>query len=230
MKKTAQKTASTQKFIEIEGIEGNIAYFSGGNASLAIEVTATNFALLSKGEQEAKIASYVAFLNSLSFPIQIFIRNKQLDISSYLKLLEAQEASEQNPLVKERIRLYRGFVGNLVKVNMVLDKNFYIVVSYSHLEKGIGAAAKSMKHGGGPSSDFAGNAKASLHTKAQAIQSQLQSLNLKTKVLSQNELLQLFYEAYNGDPTQTGQANTGTPVVSAKGESSPGQKQQTATL
>lgn len=207
MKKTAQKGASTQKFIEIESIQGNIAYFLGGSAALAIEVTATNFALLSKEEQEAKIASYVAFLNSLSFPVQIFIRNKQLDISSYLKLLETQETNEQNPLVKERIRLYREFVGNLVKVNMVLDKNFYIVVSYSFLEKGIGAAAASVKSKG-ISSDFADNARAALHTKAQAIQSQLQSLNLKTKVLGQNELMQLFYEAYNGDPIQTEQSNT----------------------
>ncbi len=208
MSKTAQKQASTQKFTEIESIVDNIVFFSGGSASLVIEVTATNFELLSKGEQDAKIASYVAFLNSLSFPIQIFIRNKQLDISSYLKLLATQETSEQNPRVKERIRLYREFVSELVKVNMVLDKNFYIVVSFSYLEKGIGAAAAGIKHKGN-ASDFQSNAKAGLHTKAQAIQSQLQSLNLKTKVLTQNELTALFYEAYNGDTVQAEQVGGG---------------------
>lgn len=197
MKKTAQKSASTQKFIEIENIIDNIVYFSGGAASLVIEVTATNFTLLSKEEQDAKVASYVAFLNSLSFPIQIFIRTKQLDITSYIKLLQTQESSEQNPIVKERIRLYKEFVGNLVKVNMVLDKKFYIAVSFSYLEKGISK---------GSSSDFQSNARAGLHTKAQAIQSQLQSLNLKTKVLLQDELTHLFYEVYNGDSIQTQQS------------------------
>ena len=214
MKKTAQKSASTQKFTEIENIIDDIIFFSGGSAAMVIEVTATNFSLLSKGEQDAKVASYVAFLNSLSFPIQIFIRNKQLDISSYLKLLATQETAEQNPLVKERIRLYREFVSELVKVNMVLDKNFYIVVSFSFLERGLSATAAGVKNKGN-ASDFAGNARAGLHTKAQAIQSQLQSLNLKTKVLSQNELTALFYEAYNGDAAQAMQVgkDTGFPIV-----------------
>jgi len=201
MKKSAQKTASTQRFIEIEDIVDNIVFFSGGNACMVIEVTATNFALLSKEEQEAKVASYVSFLNSLSFPIQIFIRNKQLDISSYIKLLATQEATQQNPIVKERIRLYREFVANLVKVNVVLDKNFYIALSYSYLEKGIGGAAAGMKHKGN-AADFHGNAKAGLHTKAQGIQSQLTSLNLKTKILGHDELAALFYEAFNGDQGQ----------------------------
>ncbi len=198
MKKTAQKSASTQKFIEIENIIDNIVFFSGQHAALIIEITATNFSLLSKEEQGAKVSSYVSFLNSLSFPVQIFIRNKQLDISSYVKLLHTQELSEQNPIVKERIRLYGEFVGNLVKVNVVLDKKFYVVVYFSALERGIGAAASSLKTGGNMS-DFESSAKAALHTKEQAIQSELQNLNLKTKVLSQNELVQIFYEAYNSD-------------------------------
>ncbi len=205
MKKTAQKSASTQKFIEIENIIDNIVFFTGGNAAMVVEVTATNFALLSQGEQGAKIASYVALLNSLSFPIQIFIRNKQLDISSYLKLLQDQESSQPNPIVKERIRLYREFVANLVKVNTVLDKKFYIAFSFSSLEKGVTAKA----------SEFQSNARTGLHIKAQGIQSQLTSLNLKNKVLGHDELASLFYEVYNGDMTHATQVGGGNsfPIV-----------------
>ena len=184
----APKQTSTQRFIEIEDISDNIVYFDGGKAAMAIEVTATNFALLSKEEQDAKIASYVAFLNSLSFPVQIFIRNKQLDITSYISLLQTQEDKQQNQVVKERIRLYKEFVANLVKVNTVLDKKFYIVVYFSYLERGISK---------GNTSDFHGNAKAALHTKSQGVQSQLTSLNLKNKVLTHDELAMLFYEIYN---------------------------------
>ncbi len=211
MKKTAQKQASTQRFIEIEDIRDNIVFFSGQNAATVIEVTATNFALLSKEEQGAKIASYVAFLNSLSFPVQIFIRSKQLDISSYLKLLDAEEQREQNPIVKQRIKLYRDFVGDLVKVKMVLDKNFYIVVSFSSLEKGIGSAAMSIKNKTN-TADFQSSAKAALHTKAQTIQSQLTSLNLKNTILEQDELIRLFYEIFNGEATQDGTGISSTAV------------------
>lgn len=188
MKNSTPKKTSTQKFIEIEDVFENIVLFEGGKAAMAIEVTATNFALLSQDEQNAKIASYIAFLNSLSFPIQIFIRNKQLDISSYINLLQTQQDREPNPIVKERIRLYKDFVANLVKVNTVLDKRFYIVVYYSYLEKGVKK---------GNMDDFKANAKAALHTKAQGVQSQLTSLNLKNKALEHDELVSLFHEIYN---------------------------------
>lgn len=205
MKKTAQIKSSTQKFIEIEDIYENIVFLSSGNAALIIEVTAVNFALLSSGEQNAKIASYVSFLNSLSFPIQIVVSSRQLDISSYLNRLKTEETAQPNPVVKERITLYREFVANLVKVNVVLDKRFYIIVSFSYLEKGVSAAASRVKKGSFKDADFKNSAKAGLHAKAQAIQSQLTSLNLKTKILQQQELTQLFYEIYNSASSQTSQ-------------------------
>lgn len=205
MKKSAQIKSSTQKFIEIEDIFENIILLSSGNAALVIEVTAVNFALLSKDEQEAKIASYVSFLNSLSFPIQIVINSRQLDISSYLNKLKTEEDAQTNPVVKQRIALYRNFVADLVKVNIVLDKRFYIVVSFSYLEKGAGAAVSRVKKGNF-GQDFKTSAKASLHAKAQAIQSQLTSLNLKTKTLQQEELTQLFHEIFNSPASTVGKS------------------------
>ena len=73
MTKTVQKIQSTtQKFIEIQDITDSVVLLNSGNACSVIEVTAANFALLSKEEQDAKILSYGSLLNSLSFPIQIF--------------------------------------------------------------------------------------------------------------------------------------------------------------
>src|SRR6266545_1930192 len=87
--KPAQKIhASTQKFMEIVDFVGNVVVLEGGNACVIIELTASNFALLSKEEQDLRILSYAGLLNSLSFPIQILIRNKRIDISSYIKELD----------------------------------------------------------------------------------------------------------------------------------------------
>jgi hypothetical protein len=55
---------------------------AGENACIVIEVMATNFAFIPAEEQEAKIYSYASLLNALSFPIQIVIRSKKLDVSS----------------------------------------------------------------------------------------------------------------------------------------------------
>ncbi len=179
------KNTSTQNFIRINKVLDDVVIFSDGNACLVIELTATNFSLLSAQEQDAKIYAYAALLNSLSFPTQIVIRSKRLDISSYLKLLDEEAAKTPNQKLSEQIKLYRGFVGELVKVNTILDKKFYIVIPYSHLEK--------IKAG----DNFEQTAKAALHSKASSLNSQLARLNLRSKILDGEGLVRLFYEIYN---------------------------------
>lgn len=188
-------SASTQKFTEIQDIRENIVLQTRGNSCLIIEVTATNFSLLSQEEQEAKIFSYASLLNSLSFPIQILIRNKRVDISSYTKKLDenlAKLAQEQPSHQKKisYIQNYRSFVQELIKVNTVLDKTFYIIISFSSLESGIGGVVIKKD-------DFFLQAKAGLRTKAESILSQLGRLGLRSKILDKEQLMQLFYNIYN---------------------------------
>ena len=210
MAKPSQKIhSSTQKFTEIKDILDNVVMFSSGNACLIIEVTATNFALLSKEEQDAKIFAYSSLLNSLSFPIQIFIRSKRIDISSYLKLLDQEAKKTQNQVLGTRIRLYRDFVQELVRVNTILDKKFYIVISYSYLETGPRDAASVAK-----------NAKAALDLKAKSLLSQLQRLSLSAKTLEKEELTKLFYEVYNGDFVETNQAEDNVKTLIVRSQKS----------
>lgn len=206
MKKTAQKIrTSTQKFIEIQDIYDDVVLLSSGNACLIIEVEATNFPLLSKEEQDAKVLSYSSLLNSLSFPIQIVIHSKRVDISSYLKLLNDEIAESQNPLLKSHIKEYRDFIQELVTVNTVLDKKFYIVLSHSYLEAGLGQNTQ----------NFGKTAKAKLFVKAESIHTQLGRLGLKARTLNKEELVKLFYEIYNGDYERINQIsdNVEFPVV-----------------
>ena len=214
MSKAAQKIhATTQRFTEVEDIVDDIVLFQGGSAALIIEVTATNFALLSAEEQDSKIYSYAALLNSLSFPIQIIVRSKKLDISSYLKLLDVQAKAIQNDLLANQIRLYRDFVQELVKVNTVLDKKFYVCIPYSYMEKGVGAMATGDRKN--TKSAFLEQAKTALHSKAEGIHSQVARLNLRAKTLEKEELIKLFYETYNDQSVETNQItdNLRTPIV-----------------
>ena len=220
MAKSARKiNATTQKFTEIQDIVDDVVILSGGNACIVIEVTATNFALLSAEEQDSKIYSYAALLNSLSFPIQILIRSKKLDISSYLKLLDNEAKKTQNQMLAEQIRLYRDFVQELVKVNTVLDKKFYIAIPFSFLEKGVGAAATNVNKKGYDASSLPQTARSALHSKAESLHSQLSRLNLRARTLEKEELVKLFYEIYNDTVIETGQAgdNINTPVVKSRG-------------
>lgn len=206
--KTAQKIhASTQKFTEIKDIVENVVLLAGGNACLIIEVEATNFSLLSPEEQKTKIFSYASLLNSLSFPVQILIRNKRIDISNYLKSLDFEASKSQNQKLLEQIKLYKVFVGELIKTNTVLDKKFYMVISYSYLEKGVNKNDK----------NFFEQAKQALKVKADSITNQLNRLNLRAKILEKENLVMLFHEIFN--ESSSGEIKTDeikAPLVSGK--------------
>lgn len=199
MARTAPKNATpTQKFIEIVDIVDDIVVLAKDNACLVIEVMATNFALLSAEEQSAKIYSYASLLNSLSFPIQILIRSKKLDVSAYLKLLDDERAKAQTETLAKQMGLYRDFVQELVKVNTILDKKFYIVVPYSSMEKPLTGTGETIKSNSAQK-DFVSEAKAALYSKADAIHTQLNRLNLKSDRLDKEKLIKLFYDIFNDE-------------------------------
>ena len=188
--------SSTQKFTEIVDITDNIVVLQGGYAAMIIEVMASNFALLSEREQEAKIIAYASMLNSLTFPIQVLIRNKLVDISSYIKDLEEVERQTKNKLLAEHIKLYRSFVHEMIRVNAVLNKSFYIAVPYSPLETGAAGAIQAVP---GKTVDQAtiGNAQKILQGKADSLLPQLKKLAMSARILTKEELIKLFFDEYN---------------------------------
>lgn len=186
---TNAKRGSTQGFTEIENIVEEVVFLSSGNACLIIEVEASNFLLLSQQEQDAKIAAYATLLNSLSFSIQIVIRNKQIDLASYLALLDDAGKKQQETKLRQHIQMYRAFVSELATQTTVLDKTFYIVIPYSSLEQGFGITSSK--------GSFAQTAQAALRAKAETLLAQLGRIGLRSRILSQQELVKLAYASYN---------------------------------
>jgi hypothetical protein len=210
MASSVQKNATpSQHFVEIVDIIDDIVLLAGGNACLVIEVKATNFSLLSAEEQNAKIYSYASLLNALSFSIQIVIRSKKLDVSNYLKLLDDEKGKAQSEALAKQIGLYRNFVQELVKVNTILDKKFYIVIPYSSLEKGVGGAKEALGDSSSQS-DFIAGATAALYSKADSVHGQLNRLNLKAETLTKEKLTKLFYDIFNDEGISHQQAEYAT--------------------
>ncbi len=194
----AQKIhATTQKFTEIVDFVDNVVVLEGGAACMIIEITASNFALLSRREQDTRIFAYASLLNSLSFPIQILIRNKRIDISIYLKSLDEIIAQTENPQLKQYIEYYRTFVHEMVTVNVVLSKSFYIVIPYSPLEAGVSAVTQTVQKGMSQAQITAVDAKKALNTKASTLLGQLQKFATSARVLEKEDLIKVFYDIYN---------------------------------
>lgn len=204
---TAKGQATTQKFTEILDIIGSVVLMDGGNACMVIEVMAANFALLSPEEQQTKLFAYAGLLNSLTFTVQILVRNKRVDVSSYIKELEHAESTTANMQLKQHIGMYKQFVSNLVRVNVVLNKTFYMVIPFSSLEAGFSGAAASFKN---PSDleAFADTANKILHNKAESLRSQINKFALSSKILGKEELVKLYYDFYNEHPINAEEALT----------------------
>lgn len=169
------------------------------SASSVVEVSAVNFWLLSSEEQTSMIYAYSGLLNSLSFPIQILIVSKKMDVSAYLDYLDDKITKTNTDLMKTRLGGYREFIKNIVKKNSVLEKRFFFVVPFSPLELGISGAGSP----GSMNKEYViSRAKTSLYPKRDNLLRLLSKIGLKGTALFSQELSELFYNLYN--PSSTG--------------------------
>ncbi|NMB84011.1 hypothetical protein GYA28_01855 [Candidatus Roizmanbacteria bacterium] len=197
-KPTSPVKATTQSFIEIEEIKDDIILMKDHSASLAIEVGAVNFWLLSAEEQSSIIYAYAGLLNSLSFPVQILILSKKMDISSYLDYLDSRINKSGQEIIKNRLVQYREFIKNIVKKNSVLEKRFFFVIPFSPLELGVsGVNAQNLNK-----EYVIARAKTSLYPKRDHLIRLLSKTGLRARALQKQETVELFYNLYN--PSSTG--------------------------
>jgi hypothetical protein len=194
--------ATTQEHLPIEDIQDDLVILKDGSCAMILSVSSLNFDLLSEREQEAIIYAYGALLNSLTFSIQILLRSERKDISSYLGLLEKQEAKKvSSPLLVGLINSYRKFVAEMVKKNNVLDKKFYVVIPFSSLELGVAPTLTSLfkKATSLPyeKNYIIAKAKIVLIPKRDHLIKLFARLSLVSKQLTSKELIKLFYGIYN---------------------------------
>src|SRR5947209_3841851 len=79
-------------FVKLREVTGDVACLDLGRKPLEhrgiLKINAVNFSLMADEEQEGVIEGFQSFLNGLSFPIQILIRNRPHNLKTYLRTLE----------------------------------------------------------------------------------------------------------------------------------------------
>jgi len=185
--------STTQNFTEVKDIAQSTVFLEGGNACAILEVSSVNFYLLSQDEQEARVYGFMSLLNSLSFPIQIYIVSKNIDVSSYLELIEQKISSEKRPRIQDHLRTYKTFIQSLIKSKNLLDKKFYVVIPFSSLE--LGPAHAHTPHSAPV--EYTQRIVDALTTKRAQILAQLNRMGLASRVLPDDEIIKVFYEVFN---------------------------------
>ena|SRR5579871_3393548 len=230
----ANPQTSTQNSLQIAEIRDGIAIMNDGTFRAVIMCKAINFDLMSPQEREAVEFSYQGFLNSLYFPIQVFIRSQKVDLRPYLEKLSKIRATQESMLMSLLIDDYIAYLSEIAQQTNIMDKKFYVVIGYPDLNKDVRSALKqSTGFFTGISELFSSSnktphitidetvleqAKTELRNRVQACMQGLMQCGVQSLPLDTEELIELYYDAYNPD-TATRQHlvkfdNLTAPVVS----------------
>lgn len=208
-----RKIPSTQEHLDLEDIRDDIIILKNNMAVAVLQTTAINFDLLSEIEQDAMIVAFAGLLNSLTYPIQIFIRSKRMDISSYLARLEVAKRGVHNQSLIAQIEKYETFVSNMVSKNQVLDKRFYVVIpDFGAQIPQMGNLGALFHHRpeGLNKWGILEKAKVGLQPKIEHLAKSLGKIGLRTVRLNTKGLVELFYDLYNPEVAREQKAALGT--------------------
>ncbi|GAC1387324.1 MAG: hypothetical protein NVS1B7_1720 [Candidatus Saccharimonadales bacterium] len=203
---------STQNTLQIAEIRDGIVIMNDGSFRSVLMVKSINFDLMSPQEREAVEYSYQGMLNSLYFPIQIFIRSQKVDIRPYLDKLDKIRVEHDNMLLSLLMEDYIQFLSITAQQTNIMDKKFYVVIPYfpvADVQKAItqsknfftglvGLFNTKEQHVVINEADLA-KAKDELRNRVQAALAGLQQCGVQGLPLDTQELIELYYDGYNPD-------------------------------
>ncbi|MBA3758539.1 hypothetical protein H0X10_02815 [Candidatus Saccharibacteria bacterium] len=225
---------STQNTLQIAEIRDGLVIMNDGSFRSVIMVKSINFDLMSPQEREAVEYSYQGFLNSLYFPVQIFIRSQRVDLRPYIEKLDKIRTEHENMLLALLMEDYINYIDALSQQTNIMDKRFYVVIPYfpiADLQKAITQSKNFFtgikdlfnnkeQHVTINEADL-GKAKDELRNRIQAVLGGLQQSGIQGLPLDTQELIELYYDSYNPDTATRQQLknfnNLSAPIVT-KGE------------
>lgn len=202
-RKATKSTPATQSYMTISEIRDDSVIMKDGTLRAILLVSSINFALKSEDEQNAIIAGYISFLNSLDLPLQIVIQSRQLNLDEYLIAIKKAENTQTNDLLKLQTAEYRKYISELVELGDIMTKRFFVVVYYdpiSNQKRGFwqrgGDVISPTKVITLSQKEFAKRHK-DLFIEVDKIISGLSSMGLRVSILNTQSLIELFYNTYN---------------------------------
>lgn len=234
---------STQNTLQLSEIRDGIVIMNDGSFRAVIMCKSINFDLMSPQEREAVEFSYQGFLNSLYFPIQVFIRSEKVDLRPYLERMDKIRIAQDNMLLGLLMEDYIAFLSDIAMQTNIMDKKSYVVIKYPDIDQDI---RKALKQSTSFFTGLAGlvspakpdhvtinenvleTAKTELKNRVQAVMQGLAQSGIQSIPLDTEELIELYYDAYNPDTATHQQikdfGDLTAPVIT-KGEDSAPQPQ-----
>jgi hypothetical protein len=210
----ASNPNSTQNALLISEIRDGICIMSDGTFRAVIMCRSINFDLMSPQERESVEFSYQGFLNSLYFPVQIFIRSQKVDLRPYLEKIDKMRIQQGNMLLGLLMEDYIAFLDDISQQTNIMDKKFYLVIGFPDTNQEAHSTIKqSTSFFSGAMELFSPSktphvvinegvlegAKTELRNRVQAVMQGLQQCGVQSMPLDTEELIELYYDVYNPD-------------------------------
>lgn len=231
-KETTKKIESYSKqsiydFMEFDKIEDNMIIQKNGlRYVMVLQCQGVNYDLLSQAEKVGVEEGFLQFLNTLRYPIQLYIQTRTVNLDNSLASYKQNVNEIEVALNKNRIK-YQANVNSGAYTAEELKKQYYEIVKQTNLleyGKDIIANTERMSKNRNvlnnkyylviyyypeeinenlDKSEIAENAFSELYTRAQSITRALYSCSVSSKIMSSEELAELLYVAYNRDESET---------------------------
>ena len=213
-------------FMEFDKIEDNMIIRKNGNKFLmVIECQGVNYDLMSGLEKNSVEQGFIQFLNTLRYPIQIYVQTRTVNLESGLIKYKDRINAIGDRLLKKQMEYNRkqsmGYSQeelNKAKLEVTREQNLYEYgvdlvnntermslnknILRKHYYVIIDYVPEDINTNNYGKDEIRSMAFSELYTKAQAIISALAVCNVNGKILDSNGLAELLYIAYNRDDAE----------------------------
>lgn len=206
---------STQNTLAFEELRDNMVIMGDGTYRSIVAAQSVNFDLMSGRERESVEYAYQNFLNSLTFPIQIYIRSQRVDIGPYLEKLDQLRVNQDNMLLGVLMDDYINFIDALSQEANIMDKSFFVIIPYAFGDESIEKGKDNSSTTKGllanlfmpqnrhmrikvPADQY-NRAKDEMTKRCAAVIDGLSDIGVRAVRLKTKELSELYYNVYNPD-------------------------------
>lgn len=215
------------RFMQFDRItDGMIVQAGGKKYTKALRCKGINYDLMSEAEQMAVEQGFITFLNTLKYPIQLYVQAQNVNLKDTIAKYKTNTQhfeEEYNEINREYTRLANSFDVDEKELSEVSKERDSITNVYEYSRDIIKYVEKMQSNKNmlqrsfyillsyttseiNASDKFNEDEKfemcsTELTTRCQAIQSALTSCSVTSEILNSNDLAELLYAAYNRDDT-----------------------------
>lgn len=216
---------SIYEFMEFDEIIDNMIVRKNGSQFIMIlQCNGVNYDLMSEDEKIAVEEGFVQFLNTLRFPIQLYVQSRTLNLRDIIEEYKARidnltveidkidaklSQTSGNKALREKLEFEKRRKVNILEYGInitdyvekmssnknVLQQRTYVVVSYYSAEIG-GSLDRWSKE------EIYNMCFSELYTRCQNVASSLSTSQVSSRILDSEELAELLYIAYNRDESE----------------------------